>query len=123
MLRRLGLVLVALLISCASQVRTPDAPPAPARNAGSAGQEHSQMILYVRSDAPSNAPVVWEIRKIALDRADGTQVDIRGSSTSLRISEIEGAQKILHIAETYNQPSYSSHTANLTANTIGGPFK
>lgn len=96
--RRLGLVLMALLISCASQVRTPDAPPAPARKMRPAGQEDSQMILYVRSDAPSNASVVWEVRKISLDRADGTQVDIQGSSASLKISEIEGAQKILHIA-------------------------
>jgi YVTN family beta-propeller protein len=98
MLRRLGIAVMALVISCSSQVRTTDTPPAQAPKMRAVDQEHSQIVIYARSDASSNAPVVWEIRKISLDRADGTQVDIPGSSTSLSLSEIERTQKTLHIA-------------------------
>jgi YVTN family beta-propeller protein len=98
MLRRLGLFLLVFVISCSSQVRTPDTSPVSTQKKTPVTPDRSQMILYARSDASSNAPVVWEIRKISLDRADGTQVDIRGSSVSVNLSEIGETQRLLHIA-------------------------
>jgi YVTN family beta-propeller protein len=98
MLRKLCIVSVALLLSCSSQVRKPGAPSV-AGGDKAPGPQISQIVLYARSITAQSTPLVWDIRKIALDRADGTRVDIPGTAVSLNTADLERGQKLLGISE------------------------
>jgi YVTN family beta-propeller protein len=99
MLRRLSIVLVALVLSCSSQVRSPDGVPTTSKEGRAVGRNHSQIIVYARSVSQASLPAIWEIRKLSLNRPDGTQVDIPGSSLSLNLTDLERGQKIMTISE------------------------
>lgn len=98
MLRRLGLTLIAVVIACSSQIRQPDVPPRAAQSYKGPQREAAQIVLYARAGG-AMPRLVWDIRKITLNREDGTQVDIPGSSVTLSLSELERGQKLLVISE------------------------
>jgi YVTN family beta-propeller protein len=98
MLRKLFIASVALLLSCSPQVKKPGAQSVGgADKAG--GSEISQIVLYARSAGEANTPLVWDIRKIALDRADGRRIDIPGTTISLKIADLRRGQKLLAVSE------------------------
>jgi YVTN family beta-propeller protein len=99
MLRKLCIVAVALLMACSSQVRRPDAPAPDAGSGRDAGREISQIVLYARSIGHEDTPIVWDIRKVSLDRADGSRVEIPGAEVSLNMAELGHAQRLLGISE------------------------
>lgn len=111
--RRAGLVLIALLAgaalaSCASQkgpaTRQPEAVGAPAgAPAGTSAGERAkqpettasqsprvaQVVFYARETQPSPLPIKWVIRKIALNKADGSQIAITAADVTLAASDLE----------------------------------
>jgi YVTN family beta-propeller protein len=100
MLRKLAVVLVIVLAGCASQVRPPDTSPVPAPRPQAVESEVSQIVLYAGFEGRQPPPVIWEIRKISLNRADGSQIDIPGSAVTVDVSELVMGQKLLTVSET-----------------------
>jgi YVTN family beta-propeller protein len=97
---RKGIVLLAaLLVACSGQPRSPDSPSETRFKRLHIPQEHSQIVIYARTESPITIPLVWEIRKMSLILPDGTQIDIPGSGTSLSLSGIRGGQKLLAVSE------------------------
>jgi YVTN family beta-propeller protein len=90
---------IAILISCSSQVRTPGTSEPGGAEAKAVERSTSQMVLYARATRPVDLPITWEIRKISLDRTDGTQIDIPGTASSLDLSRLHPDQKLVTISE------------------------
>ena len=109
MLKRTAILLAVVFLSCSGQVRTPDSPSPQTRQQPRTGQEHTQIVIYARMAAPAPIPLRWDIRKVSLNRADGSQVDVPGSAVSLRTTELERSQKILTISEI-NAGAYTGVT-------------
>ena len=98
MLRKLCILSVALLLSCSSQVKKPDGPSVGGADTA-AGSQISQIVLYARSGGALSTPLVWDIRKVALDRADGRRIDIPGTTVSLNMADLRRGQKLLAVSE------------------------
>ena len=99
MLKRTLVFAIAVLISCSPQVRTPGTSPTGGAEVKTVGRGTSQMVLYARASRKVELPITWQIRKISLDRADGTQIDIPGTSLALDLSGIQRDQKLMTISE------------------------
>jgi YVTN family beta-propeller protein len=62
-------------------------------------------VIYAREVQPSGLPIVWEIRKMSLNKADGSQVSIPVTDVTLKTSDFEMqgkgrmVQKLVTIAE------------------------
>jgi YVTN family beta-propeller protein len=127
MLKRYIILPILLLIACSGQVREP----------GGVGQDKafmpqgtSQIVVYARSASPVTLPLVWEIRKISLNLADGRQVDLPASQTSLSLSAGPGDQSLLAISEVvagsysgitiFTRDVYSEISGQRVS--FGGPF-
>ncbi|MFH1314533.1 MAG: YncE family protein [Candidatus Eisenbacteria bacterium] len=98
MFKKLCVISVALLVACSSQVRRPDAPPSGTDPDQAPAPEISQIVLYARSLGHSDTPIVWDIRKISLDRADGSRVDISGTAVTLNLADLKRGQKLIGIS-------------------------
>jgi len=98
MLRRLSVLLVAALISCSSQVRKPESGVA-ARPGSDAAKQGSQVVLYARATRATTLPITWEIRKISLVKADGSQIDLPGSGASLNLGDLARDQHLVSISD------------------------
>jgi YVTN family beta-propeller protein len=99
MLRKVSIALLALLISCSTQVRGPETAGQPEPEPEVTPTGESQMVLYARSTEPARLPIKWDIRKISLNRHDGSQVDLPGSAMILDTRELERGQKLLAISD------------------------
>jgi YVTN family beta-propeller protein len=88
-----GALLVALFCACAPQMRTSGeipVPPSPnTRPIIGKPQGTSQLVLYVREPASSGLPIAWQIRKIALNKADGSQLAVTDAEIVLKTSALE----------------------------------
>jgi YVTN family beta-propeller protein len=100
MLRKCCVILVIVLIGCASQVRTPETSRVPPPGQRVVEAEVSQIVLYARFDGQNPPPVLWEIRKISLNRPDGSQIDIPGSAVTINLSRLAMGQQLLTVSET-----------------------
>jgi YVTN family beta-propeller protein len=98
MLKRYVILPILFLIACSGRVPGPDTEGGVGRKTF-IPQGTSQIVVYAASESPITLPVVWEIRKISLNLADGRQVDLPGSQTSLSLSGIRGGQSLLAISE------------------------
>jgi YVTN family beta-propeller protein len=98
MLKRLAILPILFLFACSGGA------PAPGTE-GDVGvttfipEGSSQVVIYARTESPITLPLVWEIRKISLNLADGRQVDLPGSQTSLSLSGMRGGQSLLAVSE------------------------
>jgi len=99
MLRKLCIVSVALLMACSSQVRRPDAPSSGGGSDQVPVPDISQIVLYARSAGHADTPIVWDIRKIALDRADGSRIEVPGTDVTVNMADLEQGQKLLAVSE------------------------
>ena len=98
MLKRGVIISVLLLIACSGRVPGPATEGEP--GAGTyIPKGMSQIVIYARRDSPITLPLVWEIRKISLNLADGRQVDLPGSEASLSLSGMRGGQSLLALSE------------------------
>jgi len=59
----------------------------------------SQLVIYIREAQASGLPLVWNIRKIALEQAGGNQLVIPGTEVTLRTSDIDQGQKLVAVLE------------------------
>jgi YVTN family beta-propeller protein len=59
----------------------------------------TQVIVYVSQAEPNALPLVWEIRKIALVRSDGTQIALPGTDVVLRTGDLNRGQQLVAITE------------------------
>ena len=98
MLKRGVILPILFLLACSGQVRGPGTEGDVGRKTF-IPQGTSQIVVYARSESPIVLPLVWEIRKISLNLADGRQVDVPASQTSLSLSAIRGGQSLLAISE------------------------
>jgi YVTN family beta-propeller protein len=102
------LLAAALGLSCGAAGKAPGTSPAP----GSPGSplkailttperfaDGTQLVIYARQSQASGLPLSWEIRKIALDKADGTQVSLPGREVALRTDDLAAGQKLVSLTE------------------------
>ena len=90
-LEKAAILLAAIMMACASQVRPPEGSPPPekpAQPAARVGQD-SQLVIYLREAQASSLPLAWEIRKISLDKADSSQFNIPGTGVTVKTSDLE----------------------------------
>jgi YVTN family beta-propeller protein len=108
-LRRPGVLLIALLlgvalVSCASRQRPPATPgeadsttesrgleQTPEAEASSAkpDQPKAQVVFYAREAQQSGLPIKWVIRKIAFNKADGSQLALPGGEVTIAASSLQ----------------------------------
>ncbi len=98
MLKRHLILPLLLLAACSGQVRGPG-PESEAARKTLIPEGTSQIVVYARSDSRLALPLVWEIRKISLNLADGRQVDLPASQTSLSLSAMSGGQSLVTVSE------------------------
>ncbi len=99
-MRRTLLILFAVVIvACSGRAPTPDGTSATRSERLYVPQDHSQIVVYARALSPISLPLTWNIRKFALNRADGSQVEVPASRTSVSLSGIVGGQKLLLVSE------------------------
>jgi YVTN family beta-propeller protein len=97
------LLLLAAAAGCGAPAKSPATSPAsgtarpPDSQPGFALE--SQMVIYIRQPQASGLPLVWDIRRVALDQADGNQINIPGTDVTLRTSDIDLGQKLVLITE------------------------
>ena len=124
MLRK-GIILLAaaLLVTCSGQPRSPDSTSEGRFRRLYIRQDQSQIVIYARTVSPLTIPVTWEIRKMSLNLADGTQIDIPGSETSLSLSGIRGGQKLLTVSEVKagDYRGLTIFTGEVTSEVTGEP--
>jgi YVTN family beta-propeller protein len=100
MFRRCVIFPILVLVACSGQARGPSAAGGgKTAKQPFAAQGMSQIVIYARSKTPIALPLVWEIRKISLNLADGGQVDIPGSQTSFSFSGLQESQTLLAVSE------------------------
>jgi len=99
MRRKTLLVLAVIIAACSGQSQTPDGTSASRFERLYVPQDHSQIVVYARAVSPISLPLTWNIRKVVLNRADGSQVEVPGSETSLSLSGIQGGQKLLLVSQ------------------------
>jgi YVTN family beta-propeller protein len=98
MFKRCLVLPILIIIACSGQVREPAGGGEPeARSVTPQGL--AQVVIYARSDTPITLPLVWEIRKISLNTADGRQVDVPGSASSVSLSRMPYSQSLLAVSE------------------------
>jgi YVTN family beta-propeller protein len=101
--KKLLVLLAVALFSCSGQSPKPESPLGGRINVGS---RMAQIVVYARSAMPVAAPLVWEIRKISLNREDGTQFDIPGSAVNVDLARLPLGQSLLTVSEI-EQGSYT----------------
>jgi YVTN family beta-propeller protein len=99
-----ALLLGALLVGCASPPRQSGTSPRPAPDTRAAKPvesfgEESQLVIYLRESQPSSLPIVWDIRKIALDKADGNQVVVPRTEVTLATSDLDQGQRLVSVSD------------------------
>lgn len=99
MRRKYLLILAVIIVACSGQSRTPDGTTGSRFERLFVPQDHSQIVVYARALSPISLPLTWKIRKVVLNRADGSQVEVPRSETSLSLSGIVGGQKLLLVSE------------------------
>jgi YVTN family beta-propeller protein len=99
MRRKYLLILAVIIVACSGQSRTPDGTTASRFERLFVPQDHSQIVVYARALSPITLPLTWKIRKVALNRADGSQVEVPNSEASISLSGIVGGQKLLLVSE------------------------
>ncbi len=99
MRRKCLLLLAVIVVACSGQSQTPDGTSATRFERLYVPQEHSQIVVYARALSPISLPLTWRIRKVVLNRADGSRVGIPRSETSVSLSGIQGGQKLLLVSE------------------------
>ncbi len=95
MIRKLILLLAGLALSCSSQSQIGKRAPRPPTN--DAG--YAQLVMYAQLDTGQIANFVWDIRKIALNRRDGSQVGIPDHRLKIKASEYDDCQKLLVVTD------------------------
>jgi len=91
---------LAVAAGCAAPGKTAQTSPVPAKPpAVEAAGGDAQVVIYLRTPQESALPLVWEIRRMALEKPDGTQVGIPGTEVTVRTSDLDFGQKLLAIAE------------------------
>jgi len=58
----------------------------------------SQLVIYARQTETAQIPIAWEVRKIALDLPDGSQVAVPGSEVTIRTSDLDRGQILVVMA-------------------------
>jgi len=99
MRRKYLLILAVIIVACSGQSQTPDGTSGSRFERLYVPQDHSQIVVYARALTPISLPLTWKIRKVVLNRSDGSQVEVPDSETSLSLSGIVGGQKLLLVSE------------------------
>jgi len=99
-----GALVAALGFACAAPARSPGASPSPTPPKIEISQqerfaEGSQLAIYARQSRASGLPLSWDIRRIVLDKVDGTQVNVPGTEVTLRTDDLDRGQKLVAISE------------------------
>jgi YVTN family beta-propeller protein len=99
----LPLLVLALAAGCGAPAKSPETTPAATARPPDAARPgfalEAQLVIYVRQPQASGLPLVWDIRKIALEQADGNQLTIPGTEVTLRTSAIDLGQKLVAVVE------------------------
>jgi len=108
-LKGAAIIVAAVAIACGPSVRssrtsaggTPagGAAPQPAPRQAQQLVRGSQLVIYARETETPPFPVAWDVRKIALDSPDGSQVAVPNSEISIKTSDLDRGQIIVVIAD------------------------
>jgi YVTN family beta-propeller protein len=105
----IALLLGVALVSCASGPKPAATPASQASQAGGkaaggaeatsetsepetsawSNRPNAQVVVYAREAQPSGLPIKWVIRKIAFNKADGTQLALPGGEVTIAASSLQ----------------------------------
>lgn len=103
-----AVLVAALSLACGAPTKSPSTVPTPTPskpgikptlNTPERYAEGSQLVIYARQSQASGLPLTWDLRKIALDKADGTQVNVQGTEVTLKTDDLARGQKLITISE------------------------
>lgn len=99
MLRKLLVITLLSALACGGGQQRPATPGGPVRTTRVNTGGNAQVVSYVRLMHQITPGIRWEVRKVALERAGGSQVDLVTMNRVLDTDHLEGTQRLLRAAE------------------------
>jgi YVTN family beta-propeller protein len=99
MLRKLVILIAISTIACGGGGNRPAVPGGSMPTTRVPGADNSQLVLYARLMHPVDPGVRWEIRKISLQKPDGSQLEVARSTRVLDTDMLATGEKLVLVAD------------------------
>jgi YVTN family beta-propeller protein len=97
--KKLLILLTLFAVACGGGGPRPSTPGGSISTTRVPTGDIAQVVFYVRLMHDIEPGILWEVRKVSMERADGTQVDLATENRILDTDHISGGQKLLRAVE------------------------
>lgn len=99
MLRKLLVLIVLFGVACGGAGQKPAVPGTSISTTRVPTGDNAQVVFYARLMHEVEPGIIWQIRKVTLNRADGSRVEMATTGKVLDTDELAGGQRLLRIAD------------------------
>lgn len=117
MLRKLLILIALSAVACGGGGQKPATPAGSISTTRVPTGDNAQVVFYARLMHEIDPGILWEVRKVSLERADGTQIDLATENRVLDTDRLIGGQRLLRAAEVpqgdYTGMTFFTESAHL----------